>query len=103
MIKVSVFYPNREGATFDMTYYCAHHMPLVQKLVGAALKSMAVEQGLGGPEPGSPPLYLAMGHLYFDSLETFQSSFGPKAAEIVADVPNYTNLQPIIQISEVKL
>lgn len=103
MIKVSVFYPNQPGATFDMTYYCSHHMPLVQRLVGSALKSMAVEQGVGGSEPGSPPRYLAMGHLYFDSIETFQSSFGSKAPEIIADVPNYTNLQPIIQISEVKL
>jgi uncharacterized protein (TIGR02118 family) len=103
MIKVSVFYPHREGATFDMTYYCNRHMPLVQRLSGAALKSIAVEQGMAGREPGSPPLYLAMGHLYFDSLETFHSSFGPNTAEIVADVPNYTNLQPIIQISEVKL
>jgi uncharacterized protein (TIGR02118 family) len=63
----------------------------------------AVEQGLGGGEPGAPPTYIAMGHLYFDSVEAFQESFGPHASEIMADIPNYTDIQPIIQISEVKL
>jgi uncharacterized protein (TIGR02118 family) len=42
-----------------------------------------------------------MGHVYFDSLEEFQSSFGQHVKEFVADVPNYTTVQPVIQISEV--
>jgi hypothetical protein len=58
---------------------------------------------VSGGEPGSPALYIAMGHLLFESVADFQSSFGAHAAEIVADVPNYTNTQPVIQISEVKL
>ncbi len=44
-----------------------------------------------------------MGHLYFDSVEEFQTAFTPHAAEIMADIPNYTNIQPVIQISEVKM
>jgi uncharacterized protein (TIGR02118 family) len=44
-----------------------------------------------------------MGHLLFESLADFQSSFGAHAKAIVGDVPNYTNSDPIIQISEVKL
>jgi uncharacterized protein (TIGR02118 family) len=63
----------------------------------------AVEHGIGGMSPGSAPPFLAMGHLYFESIEAFQSSFGPHTNEIVADVPNYTNVQPAIQVSEVKL
>jgi uncharacterized protein (TIGR02118 family) len=46
---------------------------------------------------------LAIGQLQFDSVEAFQASFGPHAPEIMADIPNYTNTLPIIQISEVKL
>jgi uncharacterized protein (TIGR02118 family) len=53
--------------------------------------------------PGSTPQSIAMGHLYFESLEVFQASFGPHTDEIVADVPNYTNIQPAVQLSEVKL
>ena len=50
-----------------------------------------------------PPTYAAMGHLYFNSIAEFQSAFGPHAQAIMADIPNYTNSQPVIQISEVKM
>ena len=103
MIKVSVFYPAGENKKFDMEYYCKRHMPLVQQKVGAACKSMAVEQGLAGGAPGAPPTYAAMGHLYFELLAAFEAAFLPHAQELLADVPNYTNIQPVIQISEVKM
>ena len=103
VIKVSVLYANHEGATFDMDYYCARHMPMVQRLLGTALKGVAVEQGLGGLLPGSPPAFLAMGHLVFDSRQAFQTAWAPHAAEIVNDVPKYTNIQPTILISEIRL
>jgi uncharacterized protein (TIGR02118 family) len=44
-----------------------------------------------------------MGHLYFDTTDAFLAAFGPHAEAILADIPNYTNTQPTIQISEVKL
>ena len=103
MIKVSVLYPNQPGRKFDMDYYCNKHMKLVQEKLGPACKSMAVEQGLGGGAPGAPATYAAMGHLYFDSVAAFETAFASHAAAIMADMPNYTNIQPVIQISEVKM
>lgn len=103
MIKVSVLYPGGEFTKFDMDYYCNSHIPMVKQKLGAACKSVAVEQGLGGGAPGAPPTYAAMGHLYFDSVAEFQAAFGPHAEAIMADIPNYTNIQPIIQISDVKI
>lgn len=103
MIKLSVFYPNEEGKKFDMDYYLTKHAGLVREQLGDALKGVAVEQGLGGATPGSPAIYIAMGHLYFDSLEAFQSAFGPSAGSIMGDIPNFTDIQPTAQISEVKL
>lgn len=103
MIRVTVVYPNTKGSHFDIAYYCKTHIPLVQRLVGPALKGVAVEHGIAGGTPGSSPPYLAIGQLRFASVEAFQTSFGPHAQEIMADIPNYTNTQPIIQISEVKL
>jgi uncharacterized protein (TIGR02118 family) len=76
---------------------------MVQRLCGAALKSAAVEGGVAGAAPGSAPSFLAMGHLMFESVEAFQRSFGPHTSEIMADVPNYTNIQPVIQVSEVMI
>ena len=103
MIKISVFYPYKEGSTFDISYYLHNHIPMVRQKLGAACKGVAVEQGLAGGAPGSQPTYAAMGHLLFDSVESFQAAFAPHAATIMADIPNYSTVQPVIQISEVKL
>jgi uncharacterized protein (TIGR02118 family) len=103
MIKVSVFYPNNEGSKFDIDYYCNRHMPMVRQKLGAACKGAAVEQGIACPTPGSRPAFIAMGHIYFDSVEAFQTAFGPHADAIMADIPNYTDIQPTLQISEVKI
>jgi len=103
MIKVSVLYPYGEGAKFDMNYYVNKHMPMVRQKLGAACKGMSVEQGIAGGAPGSPPAFIAMGHLLFDSSDAFQKAFAPHAAELMGDIPNYTKIQPIIQISDVKM
>jgi uncharacterized protein (TIGR02118 family) len=103
MIKVSVFYPNSADAKFDMTYYVTKHMPMVRQKLGAACKGLAVEQGVAGGAPGAPPSFVAMGHLLFDSADAFQKAFAPHANEIMGDVPNYTKIQPVIQISEIKM
>ena len=101
MIKVSVLYPNKEGTSFDMDYYRNNHMPMVREKLGDACKDLAIDGGLGGGAPDSPPTYVAMGHLYFDSVEDFQSSFEPHAEAILSDIPSYTNSEPVIQVSQV--
>ena len=103
MIKVSVLYPKTPSSKFDMKYYLEQHIPMVQGKLGGAVKKVAVDEGMGGAAPGQPPAYEAMGHLYFESVEAFQSAFGPHAESIMADGPNYSNVQPAIQISQVKL
>ena len=103
MIKVSVFYPNTAGCNFDMGYYLNRHMPMVQQKLGPACKQIAVEEGIAGGAPGAPATYVAMGHLYFELVDAFQAAFTPHAQVILADIPNYTNTQPTIQISDVKL
>jgi uncharacterized protein (TIGR02118 family) len=103
MIKVSVLYPNGDGTTFDIAYYSEKHMPMVKDLCGDACKGIAVDQGLGGAEPGSPPAYVAIGHLLFESVDEFQAAFAPHAEQIMGDIVNYTNAAPTVQISEVKL
>ena len=103
MITVSVLYPYKEGSKFDMNYYINRHIPMVQEKLGTALKGADMVQGMGGPEPGSPPIYHAMIHMLFDSVEAFQGAFGPHTEAIMGDIPNYTDIEPVIQISEVKI
>ena len=101
MIKVSVMYPQKPNARFDHDYYRDKHMPLVQARMGAACRFYTVDKGLAGGAPGEAPTYVAMCHIYCDSIEAFQAGFGPHAKEILADIPKYTDLAPVIQISEV--
>jgi uncharacterized protein (TIGR02118 family) len=101
MIKVSVMYPNNPGARFDHAYYRDKHMPLVQARMGSACRFYTVDKGVAGGGPGDPPTYVGMCHIYCDSVESFQAAFGPHAEEILGDIPNYTNLTPVVQISEV--
>jgi uncharacterized protein (TIGR02118 family) len=74
---------------------------MVAGLLGDAVKGATIESGLGSVAPGSTAPYAAMGNMYFESMESFQNSFGPNAEAIMADALNYTNAEPTVQISEV--
>jgi uncharacterized protein (TIGR02118 family) len=101
MIKVSVMYPNGPDARFDETYYRDRHMPMVKKLMGDYCQYYTVDGAIPAGVPPANTPYIAMGHLFCDSVEAFQTGFGPHTQEIMADIPNYTNQKPIIQMSEV--
>lgn len=103
MIKVSVLYPDGPGIEFNMAYYLERHIPLVQKLLAGTLRKGAVDRGLNAGQPGTRPPYVAIGHLWFDSEDAFQASMAKHGQEMLGDIPNYTNSQPQIQVSEVKL
>lgn len=100
MIKVSVMYPNSKDVKFDTDYYKNTHLPMVSKLVGSALKEMELDLGVGGRAPGELAPYVAIAHLKFEDVASFQAAFGPHAATFAADVKNYSNVQGEIQISE---
>lgn len=101
MIKVSVMYPYTEGARFDHAYYRDKHMPLLKARMGDACKSYTIDKGLAGGAPGTPPTYVGMCHVFCESVEAFQTAFGPHAKEILGDIGNYTDIAPVMQISEV--
>ncbi|MFS4491941.1 EthD family reductase [Maribacter sp. 2308TA10-17] len=101
MVKVAIFYQNGEGNTFDMDYYTNKHMPMAAGLFGDKLKAMVIDKGLGGGAPDSAAPYVAVGYFYFADLATCQSQMGTHSEALRADVSNYTNIQPVLQISEV--
>ena len=100
MIKVSVMYPNGPDARFDEAYYRDRHMPMVKKLMGDYCKYYTVDRAMTGVPDANTP-YIAMGHLFCDSVDAFHAGFGPHSKDIMADIPNYTNQTPVIQMSEV--
>lgn len=97
MIRVSVLYPTGEGATFDRDYYLNSHMPLTRDLFKSALLKDEIWSGVS--VPGLPATYEILLHMYFDSLESF-AGLGEHSATLMADVPNYTNTEPVMEIEE---
>src|SRR5689334_14679520 len=101
MICMSALYANGPGKTFDFDYYLNKHVPLVnQRLKPLGLVRYEIDRGLGGGVPGSAPAYLCMGRLYFDTLEQFQQSLMQHGPELLADIPNFTNVEIVLQVSE---
>ena len=93
MIRLSVFYPSTEGATFDHDYYRNNHIPLCVKTWG--LDGAEIDKGLDGPN-------VAAVHFKFASPDALQAAMGAEGtANILADVPNYTSIAPVLQISEI--
>ncbi|MEN8857556.1 MAG: EthD family reductase [Flavobacteriaceae bacterium] len=78
-------------------------MPIVVKLLGEAIKGATVEEGLSSAAPNFNAPFLAIGNLYFDSMESYQNSFSQNAPEIMADIPNFSTIEPIVQISTLKI
>jgi uncharacterized protein (TIGR02118 family) len=105
MFNISSIYPKKEGYEFDFDYYLNKHMPRSIELLSAAkgFKGVSVERGIEIDEPKIESSYVAMCHYYFESLEDFMAAFAPHAEELQGDIANYTNIEPTIQINEVKI
>ena len=101
LIKVSVMYPFAEGKTFNMEYYEAKHMPMVAEFLGSNLVKYTIEKGLSSGIPNQPLPYMAIGIFYVKNLAEYQAAIAPNRDAIRADFPNYTNVTPIILVSEV--
>ena len=101
MYKVSVMYPNQEGAKFDFEYYRSTHMQLVAKhLKSFCLIKTAVDKGISGGGDQQAP-YICIGHLYFETQEGYDKGIAEVGTILRADIPNFTNTTSIRQISEV--
>ncbi|MGA8086562.1 MAG: EthD family reductase [Terracidiphilus sp.] len=102
MIKVSVLYPSKPGSRFDVDYYLTVHMPMATRLLGAAVKDTSIEIGIGGGAPNEPAPYAAIVGFTCDSVDAFMAAFTPVVGQLQGDFPNYTDIQPVIQISEIR-
>ncbi|WP_369855864.1 EthD family reductase [Candidatus Thalassolituus haligoni] len=101
MIKINVMYPVTEGAGFDLDYYCNKHIPMVAGLLGSACKGIHVESGLCGGEPGRPARFEVMTGILFERLADYESSFAAAAGVLMADIPNFTTIQPWVEVTDV--
>ena len=101
MIRLIALYPTKENAKFDFDYYTKKHMPLaVSRLKDFGCIRTEVDRGLGTADGGSAQ-FVCIGYLYFENIEGFKKGLEAHGEELMGDIPNYTNIEPCIQINEV--
>ena len=84
-----------------MDYYANEHMPMVASLYGSKMKSWGIEKGLSGRTSEEPVTYIAVGYFIFEDINDYHEGFAANAEKILGDIPNYTDIQPTLQISEI--
>ena len=102
MFKVAILYPNGEEKTFDMDYYEKKHMPMVAGLLGKNLKFYEIDEGISGRTPNDKIPFVAIGYFYCYDVIEYNKAIAQNRDAIINDIKKYTNIQPVIQISEIK-
>lgn len=101
MISLTVLYPKTTDSTFDLDYYLSLHATLIrERLTPLGLTSFDVETGLAGGAPDTPPAYAVIGRLNFATIDDLQAALGTHGPELIADIPNFTDAQPVMQINQ---
>jgi uncharacterized protein (TIGR02118 family) len=97
MVILSVLYPKTKDSKFDLEYYLETHIPLVKsRWSEMGLRDVDLVQGTAAVDGGAAT-YEVIGQLAFDSTESLENALSRHGNEIIADIPNFTNVQPIIQ------
>jgi uncharacterized protein (TIGR02118 family) len=100
MTTISVFYPKTAASRFDFDYYLKTHTPMLKRLFEPeGLQNLRLFRGKNALDGSAPPFEVIA---YFDmpSLESLQNALAQHAPQILADIPKYTDVQPVIQINE---
>jgi len=95
-----MIYPNKDGATFNFDYYLNRHIPRARKLVPD--RGTEIRRGVLSPNGNAVP-YLCLCRFWINSEEEYQTAWSKHGKELTADIPNFTNVQPVVQIDEVLL
>ncbi|MVO15088.1 EthD family reductase [Parasedimentitalea huanghaiensis] len=98
-VSLQVIYPISEGTTFDYSYYTTKHFDLVGEHMGEHIETMFVTKGLAGG-PDTPPGIYAVATLVFENQDALNASMAA-APPVLADIANFTNVQPQMLIGEV--
>lgn len=98
MIRATFSYLAAPSAHFDFTYYVERHLPLARRLLEPV--RVEVDRGVSGEERGSAPRSVCVAHLYFATLEDYYRGLETHGDELGRDVPNYTDADLEILVSE---
>ena len=100
MYILTVTYPKSPDATFDFGYYRTRHLPEVGNAFGPF--GMGYASVLRGEQSldGGDPAYFVIATFSFATEEGARNAIASDAAKaLIADVPNFTNVTPVMQFN----
>ncbi|WP_417700415.1 EthD family reductase [Pseudophaeobacter sp.] len=98
-VSLQVIYPISEGTTFDYGYYSQTHIKLVAEHMGPHIEKTLVTKGVAGGPDLPPPFYAIATITFADQAAMGAALKG--AGPVMADLPNFTNVQPQMLIGDV--
>lgn len=97
---LTILYPYEEGATWDADYYRDNHMALIMDLYDTgAIRRFEVRKADPLPE-GNPP-FMGTVNIYIENQERFDAAGAHHAETLVADVPNFSSVFPVVIPTEI--
>lgn len=96
-VSFNVLYPNHAGAWFDMAYYKATHIPLVERVMKPA-RTLLIE---GVAADANPAPYAMIAHFEFPTAEVLQAALArPDMGLLRDDLVNFTDIKPAIMMGK---
>ena len=100
MALLSLLYPDQPDGRFDVRYYLGQHVPKVRALwEPMGLTEIRLLHGISTPDGGPAP-YRVLALLTFTSVEAMRQALATHSAELFAGIARYTDIKPVVQISE---
>lgn len=98
MTRIMAIYPNSAGSSFNSDYYIGIHAVFAKKLLAGhgliEIRSLLGSQALDG----TPPTIWAISEMVFSSREAFDLAMAAHGTNLFADLPNYTDVTPVLQV-----
>lgn len=103
MIRIMAIYPNTAGTRFDGAYYTGQHTALARALLEPhGLLGITTSLGVVALD-GAPPPYWAVSEMQFPSREAFDAAMAICGEKLFADMPNYTDTVPALQLGSASI
>ena len=101
MIEITILYPYAPGRRFDHDYYETSHIPMALELLAPAVMGVTVTRGVAAGPPWPDPTYSAICRFSCESVTAYQKALLPHLGRLQADLSNYSDCDPVIQVSDV--
>jgi len=75
---------------------------MVAGFIGKNLRFYEIDKGIAGRAPNDKVPFLVIGYFYINDIAEYNKAIVQNRDAVVSDFKNYTNIQPVVQISEIK-